>query len=474
LAFSEELHVLTRHSHLFFTVAVICDAVASGLSWMLCYVLRFDLGLFPSTPLIRPGPIVFAKLIPLVLACNLFALGFVGLYSAAGTRSSFREWIPIVKASLLAWLGMLAALYYYSATPYSRVLLFIFLLLNPAALIAARSLARQILKILHARGLGTRSAAIVGAGQRAQELFHRLQANPWVGVRATYFVDEQERAEPLCGLPVRGSFSGLVECMREHPVETVFVAIPHRSAEKLDGVLDALAKLPLTVAVVPDFAGAITLSSSVAELEGLPIIQLRDNPIMGWHAVAKRAMDIAGSSILLALFGLPMLILALLVKLTSPGPVLFRQERMGLGGKPFLMLKFRTMRADAEQETGPVWAKKDDPRCTRLGALLRRGSLDELPQLLNVLRGEMSLVGPRPERPHFVMQFIEDLPAYMLRHNVKAGITGWAQVNGLRGNTSLRERLQYDLYYINHWSLGLDLLILLLTPFRGVASEHAY
>jgi exopolysaccharide biosynthesis polyprenyl glycosylphosphotransferase len=169
-----------------------------------------------------------------------------------------------------------------------------------------------------------------------------------------------------------------------------------------------------------------------------------------------------------------MLFLALLVRASSPGPVLFKQERMGLGGRPFTLLKFRTMRVDAERETGPVWAKDDDPRCTRVGSWMRRVSLDELPQFVNVLRGEMSLVGPRPERPHFVQQFTQDLPAYMLRHNVKAGVTGWAQVNGLRGNTSLTKRLEYDLYYINHWSLAFDALILFLTPFMGFFNRNAH
>jgi exopolysaccharide biosynthesis polyprenyl glycosylphosphotransferase len=467
--------MLKRYGHLFFAIAVACDAAAVAAAWMIAYVIKFRLGLLPILEPVPPGAPAFVRLLPVVLLCSLLALGFVGLYSPVRTRSLFREALPITKGSILGWLGTLAALYYfYRTTLYSRELLAIFLFLSPPALIASRALVRRALKALHARGVGTQSAAIVGAGRRAQELFRSLQQNPWLGLRVAYFVDEEARSEPLCGLPVRGAFSTLSECVRDNPVDTVFVAIPHRSAERLEGVLDALAKLPLTVAVIPDFAGAITLSSSVAEIEGLPVIQLRDTPITGWHALAKRALDIAGSIIFLALFGLPMLFLALLVRASSPGPVLFKQERMGLGGRPFTLLKFRTMRVDAERETGPVWAKENDPRRTLIGSWMRRLSLDELPQFVNVLRGDMSLVGPRPERPHFVRQFTQDLPAYMLRHNVKAGLTGWAQVNGLRGNTSLTKRLEYDLYYINNWSLAFDALILFLTPFMGLINRNAY
>jgi exopolysaccharide biosynthesis polyprenyl glycosylphosphotransferase len=215
---------------------------------------------------------------------------------------------------------------------------------------------------------------------------------------------------------------------------------------------------------VPDFKRTFALAASVGELGGLPMIQLRGSPITGWNAAAKRSIDLVGSAVLLIVLGFPMLLLAALVRLTSRGPVIFKQERMGLGGRRFTMQKFRSMRADAEQETGPVVGEVADPRCTGLGRLMRRLGLDELPQLVNVLRGDMSLVGPRPERPHFVEQFAQGVPAYMLRHDVKAGLTGWAQINGLRGQCSLRKRLQYDLYYINNWSLGFDLFILAATP----------
>lgn len=220
----------------------------------------------------------------------------------------------------------------------------------------------------------------------------------------------------------------------------------------------------LPVAAKPAFQA---IDDSVA-YDPCPVLAL------GLSAVAKRLIDLAGSLLLLAVLGVPMLIVTLLVRLTSPGPAIYKQERVGRGGRRFMLLKFRTMRADAEARTGPVWAHEHDPRRTRFGAFLRRWSIDELPQLINVVRGEMSLVGPRPERPYFVAQFSQEMPAYMQRHGVLPGLTGWAQLNGLRGNTSISMRLDFDLYYIRHWSVAFDLFILFMTPFRMLAEKNAY
>jgi exopolysaccharide biosynthesis polyprenyl glycosylphosphotransferase len=444
-------------------------------AWLLCWAVRFRIGL-PHANDASTRLSEFLKILPIVLLCDLFALGFVGLYRPTGTRALFRERMQTVKGAVFGWLWMFAPLYYYSANPYSRVMLSIFLFVNPLALMTSRAILRWTLRALGRRGWGVRSAAIIGTGRLAQKAFHGLQSDPIMGVHVDYFVteDEEKGREQVRGVPVVGSVSSLLEIMWEHPVDTVFVAIPAGKAEQLDGILNDLAKLPVTVAVIPDFKGVVTLNTSVDEIDGLPVVRLVDVPIQGWHAVVKRVIDIVGSLVLLAIFGIPMLVLALLAKLTSPGPVLFRQTRMGLGGKPFTMLKFRSMHVGAEDETGPVWAKPDDPRCTRLGAFMRKTSVDELPQLINVLRGDMSLVGPRPERQHFVREFVETLPAYMLRHNVKAGMTGWAQISGLRGDTSLKKRLQYDLYYVNNWSLSFDLFILLLTPIVGFKNKNAH
>ena len=242
----------------------------------------------------------------------------------------------------------------------------------------------------------------------------------------------------------------------------------------LEKILQQLSTEMVDIKILPDLYQYVILQGSVEEFEGLPVVTLSGSPMYGWNQVVKRALDLT-VSIPLLILGLPIFgLIALLIKLTSPGPVFYVQERMGYDGRIIRMVKFRTMQVDAEQETGEVWTAENDPRCTAVGAILRRTSLDELPQLWNVLKGEMSLVGPRPERPVFVEEFRQQLPRYMLRHRVKAGMTGWAQVQGWRGNTSLEKRLEHDLYYIQHWSLFLDLKILYLTLWRGFIHKNAY
>jgi exopolysaccharide biosynthesis polyprenyl glycosylphosphotransferase len=226
--------------------------------------------------------------------------------------------------------------------------------------------------------------------------------------------------------------------------------------------------------VVPGAYEFFSLRGGIDELDDLPILSLQSSPLYGWNSIFKRIFDLTLGSLILVITSPIMGVISFLIKWTSEGPILFRQERVGMDGYSFQMLKFRTMKADAEKETGPIWAKENDPRRTGIGALLRKTSLDELPQLLNVIKGEMSLVGPRPERPHFVEEFRNRIPSYMLRHKIKAGMTGWAQVNGLRGNTSLEKRIEHDLYYFQNWSIGFDLRILFMTLWKGFFSKSAH
>src|SRR5262249_1753199 len=225
---------------------------------------------------------------------------------------------------------------------------------------------------------------------------------------------------------------------------------------------------------VPDLLQVIALRARLEDLDGVPVININDVPLQGFNTIVKRSIDVVISGTALVVLAVPIALLALLVRLTSRGRVFYYQERMGLDGKSITIVKFRSMYDDAEADTGPVWARENDPRVTPLGRFLRRSNLDELPQLWNVLRGDMSIVGPRPEGPHFVEQFKHRIPSYMLRHKVKAGLTGWAQVNGWRGNTSIEKRIEYDLYYIEHWSVRLDLKIMWLTLLRGFFHKHAY
>jgi Undecaprenyl-phosphate glucose phosphotransferase len=275
-------------------------------------------------------------------------------------------------------------------------------------------------------------------------------------------------------IPILGSYEDAERILGERRIDIFFVAISIKEYDRFERLIKDLQGDLSEIKVVPASYEFLGLRGGMDALGDLPIMSLQSSPLHGWDSVFKRMFDLVLGTIILLATSPLMLIISLLIKLTSEGPILYKQTRIGMDGCSFQMLKFRTMKKDAEKDTGPVWAGKKDPRRTKIGALLRKMSLDELPQLFNVLKGEMSLVGPRPERPTFVKKFKDLIPLYMLRHTTKAGMTGWAQVNGWRGNTSLDKRIEHDLYYIQHWSIGFDLKILVMTLWRGLFSKAAY
>jgi Undecaprenyl-phosphate glucose phosphotransferase len=273
---------------------------------------------------------------------------------------------------------------------------------------------------------------------------------------------------------VIGTYADVQSILEQNGIDQLLIALPLDSIGYLEEILKRIGPSMVDIKVIPDIYKFISLRGGIEDFDGMPVISLLDTPLGGWNDVLKRGVDVLLAATLITLIAPVLLLIAAGIKLTSRGPVFYRQERMSLDGRTFLVWKFRTMRVDAEVESGAVWASPVDPRRTPLGRWLRQTSLDELPQLFNVLRGEMSLVGPRPERPIFIEQFRQKIPNYMLRHKVRAGMTGWAQVHGLRGNTSVEQRIRYDLYYIENWSLLLDFKILLLTLFRGFNNPNAY
>lgn len=316
---------------------------------------------------------------------------------------------------------------------------------------------------------------LVGTGDTARIILQKSVQSPQLGYKVIGFVDGEGSGGDVAGVPVLGSRAELAEIVQKHDVQEVVIALPEASHDEMLDMISACEAANASVRIFPDLFQIVASELSISDLDGLPLLTVRDVALRGWQLAVKRAMDILISGVGLVFLSPLMLLVALLIKIESRGSVFYSQIRVGLDGQPFSMLKFRSMRADAEQDTGPVWATSDDPRRTRLGRFLRRLSFDELPQLINVLLGDMSLVGPRPERPVFVEQFKQVLPRYMERHREKAGITGWAQVNGLRGDTSIVERTKYDLYYIENWSLLFDLKIVLRTivnPFRGDRSAY--
>jgi Undecaprenyl-phosphate glucose phosphotransferase len=315
----------------------------------------------------------------------------------------------------------------------------------------------------------------IGEGEALGSVITRLVSFPELGLRVRgVLTHEDSETTSLAGQPVIGHIDQLDEILDHEKIDEVFIALPPDQHEALDNVLARLRDETIDVRIVPDILRYVTLGCEVENIDGFPVVRLNDSPMFGFGAMAKRATDILGSLAALLLLSPVMLVIGLLVKLTSPGPMLYGQERMGLDGRTFRMLKFRSMKADAEQKSGAVWAQQVDDRRTAFGTFLRKTSLDELPQFWNVLRGDMSLVGPRPERPVFVTKFRSEIPLYNVRHKVKSGITGWAQVNGWRGNTSLDRRIECDLFYIRNWSYALDIKILFITLYKGFVNKNAY
>jgi putative colanic acid biosynthesis UDP-glucose lipid carrier transferase len=335
---------------------------------------------------------------------------------------------------------------------------------------------RIVLRSLRRRGHNLRHIAIVGAGALGRTIAERLQAAPWAGFNVVGFYDDDaaKHGTDVAGTKVVGSADRLGSDVTDGRIDQIWIALPLRADRRIRELLVALQATPVEVCFVPDIYNFTLLHHSVSEIAGLAVINLTDSPLHGVHALAKAFEDLLFASVLLALAWPLMVVIALGVKQSSPGPVFYRQERVTWNGASFQMLKFRTMPAGTEADSGPVWASRAESRATSFGAFLRRWSLDELPQLINVLRGEMSIVGPRPERPEFVARFTQDIPRYMQKHLVKAGITGWAQVNDFRGHTDLHERIQYDLYYIENWSVWFDLRIIALTIVHIFRSRNAY
>jgi exopolysaccharide biosynthesis polyprenyl glycosylphosphotransferase len=299
----------------------------------------------------------------------------------------------------------------------------------------------------------------------------------WMGLKCVFFVDDNPNliGTELLGIPIYGPIEKLTELVKTKTIDEVYLTLSGNEAQKAYPILKSLQSAGVAIRIIPDWGDLVSINDATAITVGSQILfSAADSPLNGINVVLKEVFDRTIALTLLAIFAIPMVLIAVLVKFTSKGPFFYRQTRVGVGQTKFEMLKFRTMITDAEKENGPQWTQSNDSRRTTIGAWLRRTSLDEFPQLINVLKGQMSLVGPRPERPVFTKQFSEEYTKYMLRNKIKAGMTGWAQINGYRGNTSLRKRLLYDLYYVKNWSWAMDMWILLLTPWHMIKGENAY
>jgi Undecaprenyl-phosphate glucose phosphotransferase len=389
--------------------------------------------------------------------------------------SHLAEFIDLAKANTLCILILVALTFFSKTFEFSRLVIVYFWVLNLVVLGFSRMVFREILRLLRRLGYNQRHVVVIGAGALGQRVVQMLQTHPELGMTVRGYLSRNEAkvGQTFQGVPVIGTFQQADDFLNRQ-VDVVFLCLPPEVENEAERLMEILSGTTAEVKIIPSIYEFITLRAEAEIFSGLPIITLQGSPLYGWNIFLKRWFDVAGAMVALGLTFPLMAIIGLLIKITSPGPVLYRQKRVGLDGRSFEIIKFRTMNINAESETGPVWAQLGDARCTGIGKILRQTSLDELPQFWNVLKGEMSIVGPRPERPEFIQQFREQFPQYNLRHTMKAGITGWAQVNGLRGNTSWEKRLAHDIYYIENWSLWLDLKIMLLTFWKGFIHREAY
>ncbi len=488
--------MLKQRHQLFVSLLVAADGLAVAAACLIAWFSR--LWVFEE-PLPQDWEGYFKRpLVLFALPIVLYTFAAFRLYRPQRDRSLWAEQGQILKSVFVSVVVLVVALWAVGSdflergrapeaqlwgfgsrliTDPARLQLLVLAVLLPVLLGAQRFIFRSGLRYIRRRGYNLCHVAIIGVGRLGQITARTLGRNSWTGINVAFFIShhDQARREKCMGKPVVGGLDDLERILEGKRADAVYLALPSTQGGRVPELLKRLERFAVDVRIVPDVHPRyLPQSMTVNELEGMPILSYRECPITGLGGFSKRLLDIAGASVALVLFSPLMLGIALAIRLTSPGPVIFKQRRVSLAGEVFKIYKFRTMRHVDDEQTQATWTQRNDPRITRVGAWLRKTSIDELPQLINVLRGDMALVGPRPERPELIARFRDDWRGYMLRQHVKAGITGWAQVNGLRGDTSLRKRLQYDLFYVRHWSLWFDIRILWLTLFRGFVHRNAH
>ncbi len=459
------------------------DLVGLVAAFFLAWWLRFEIQIVPPEGHV-PEFRWYLQLLPIVLMLWPVVFYFHGLYRSRRALSRIEDLFTQVMAHGLGTVLLAGVLAFYrpergpgdpEVFTYSRLFLVLFTLTAIAIVGANRLVMRAVLRSRRRRGHNVRRVLVAGAGEIGRDIARKIQSHRELGFEVVGFLDDDPgvRGRSFYGMNVLGTSGEFDQIVEQQRVDQLMIALPLEAHRKISTLMESAEREGLEIRLVPNLLQYATLRAGLEDLDGTPVINLSQVPLEGWQSLAKRLMDIGLSALAMAILSPFLPFVAAAIWLEDRGSVFYRQERMGLDGRSFMMLKFRSMSVNAESGTGPVWAVRGDPRRTGVGGLLRRTSLDELPQLWNVFRGDMSIVGPRPERPTFVNEFKHKVPNYMLRHRVKSGITGWAQVHGWRGNTSIRKRIQYDIYYIQNWSLRLDVKILWMTLRRGWA-HNAY
>jgi Undecaprenyl-phosphate glucose phosphotransferase len=467
--------MLKEKRQLFEFLMMGADLIVVSLSWTLAYWLRFKTDLVPIDKGVPPVRDYLSMLLVIWLIWA-FVFRRMGLYKPMRGMRRARELWLLVNANALALVLFIAVTYLFreKAVPFSRLVFMYFGALALVLTALQRFVVRFVLRDVRRRGFNLRFMLIVGAGKVAEDIIARIRGHRELGIQLIGCLSrDQTSGTGPAGVPIVGRYADLPRLVHSIDVDQIVVALPLEDHQWLPEIMATLEGTLIDIKLVPDIYQFVSVGGAIEEFEGLPVISLQDSPFDSVDRVLKRGVDFMISLFALLILSPFLLLIGLLVKITSRGPIFYAQERISVDGSPFSIYKFRTMHGDAES-SGPQWSQRGDQRVTTLGRFLRLYSLDELPQLVNVLRGDMSIVGPRPERPVFIQEFRKRIPRYMLRHKVPAGITGWAQVNGWRGDSSIDKRIEYDLYYIENWSLLLDFKIILLTLLKGLKDKNAY
>ena len=454
---------------------VLLDAIVIALSFWLSYLIRFDSGLIPTRgyyPTIQQ----YSRFLIFIIPAYLLLYSTFHLYAPKRFLSKRAEFTNLLKANFAGISGTIVIIYITMPSYFSRIFLFLFSLTNMTAAYAYRCLIRRWLHDTRKRGMNLKHVVIVGFSPAAVAYIDRIKANPQWGYQIHGILDDNVTQDfEYRKIPWIGRIDALTSFLAANNLDEVVITIRLQEYSKLEDIVAKCEKSGVHTKFVPDYYNFISSNPYTEDLNGLPVINIRNVPLSNTgNKIIKRTIDIVGSILLIILSSPVMLVTAIAVKKSSPGPINFKQDRVGLGNRIFSMYKFRSMGVQSAEKEMEGWTKQNDPRVTKIGKIIRRTSIDELPQFFNVLKGDMSLVGPRPERPQFVEKFKEEIPRYMIKHQVRPGITGWAQINGFRGDTSIRGRIDHDLYYIENWTLGLDFKILFWTIFKGFINENAY
>ena len=466
---------MIRDNQKFFnTFHVVIDALVIAAAYALAYWIKFSSGLFVNG-VHWTFEIYGMALIP-VIPVYLFLYFAFNLYTSKRVQGRRLELSNIVKANTIGLLLFIMILFVLHLDDFSRAMLVIFYVTNVVLEAVARNAIRMFLRDIRRKGFNIKQILLVGYSRAAEEYIDRIKANPEWGYDIMGILDDNvQSGMKYRGVEVFGRTEEIAEVLEAAKPDEIAITLGLSEYSKLEHIVAVCEKSGVHTKFIPDYNNIIPTRPYTEDLMGLPVINIRHVPLTNtFNAFMKRSMDLVGSVFAIILFSPVMLVTAIAIKLTSPGPLIYTQERVGLHNKTFRMYKFRSMDVQSPKKERGAWTVPDDPRVTKVGKIIRRTSIDELPQLFNILKGDMSLVGPRPERPFFVEKFREEIPRYMIKHQVRPGMTGWAQINGYRGNTSIRKRIEYDLYYIENWTLGFDIKILFLTIFKGFINKNAY